>query len=83
MKNAISIVKALTFGWEDHINQKGHNHVFHGGLVLCELLSSTIYIELGYNSDHVFIDATCSTNIPNTVTSVCHTISFSVEILPE
>ncbi len=56
--------------------------MLHGGLVLETLLLYTINLALGYNSDCVFINVTCSTGIiPNNITFVHHTISYSVKII--
>ncbi len=58
-------MKAFIFGLSDWSNQQSQNYAFHVGLVLGELLCDIIYSALRYNSNSVFIDASCSTgNIP-------------------
>ncbi len=52
--------------------------------MLGELLCGIIQTALGYNCNCVFIDAGCSIGIiPNTVSFVHHTISYSNKILPK
>ncbi len=82
MKNPILIAKAITFGWADHIKQHRHFCVFHGGLVLDELFWGITHTTLQYKNNCVLIDTRCTTGIiPNTITYVQHTTSYSIEML--